>query len=114
MMSRVAWGIEKDQSSAIKVQFETILRYLDTVGIDSSKPTKHLAKFFFTIDRERARFQFRRVDHMTGTAGMDDQACVGELLHQAAGATGMIEMDMGWHDIGDGIGCYALAPQHLQ
>jgi hypothetical protein len=113
MMSRVARGIQEDQPSAIKIQLETILRYLYTAGIDSREPPKQLAEFFFTIDFERASFQFCRGYHMASTAGMDDQCRIGKLLHQAAGATGMIEMDMGWHDIGDSSGRYALAPQNF-
>ena len=51
---------------------------------------------------------------MTGAAGVNDQCRIGELLHQAAGATGMIEMDVGGHDIGNSLGRYALTPQHFQ
>ena len=51
MMSRVARGIQEDQPSAIKIQLETILRYLYTAGIDSREPPKQLAEFFFNIGR---------------------------------------------------------------
>ena len=82
--------------------------------VDWNNVTVHLARAFFTVDADGSGNKAFRIHHVRRAARVNDAAGIWQLLHQQAGSTGMIEVNMRQEDEVDVPDVEILLPQAVE
>jgi hypothetical protein len=92
---------------AIPGRHHALLRYRQQLAVVARE-------FLLAVHRGGTGHQPLRIDHVRRRARVRDQLRVGQLLHQQARATGVVEVGMGQHHPVHRIGTQARVRQRLQ
>ena len=91
----MAGGIDAQQRAPGQVDLVAVFGHHHALRRHRHQLTVVLGKHFLTVDADGAGGQPCRIDQMRRGARMGDQACIGQVLHQGAGAAGVVQVGVG-------------------
>ncbi len=101
MMTRVAGRVDEQQLALTELAVLAIVDDLDPLFVDRLDGAVEAAKRGLAVNRDGARDEPRRVDHVARAARMDQQRRLVEAPHHRAGAAGMVEVHVGRDYVSD-------------
>ena len=114
MVAGVSLGKEAAHRSSSEVDFLLIGNNDDPVLVNWHQFTVHLDIPFFTVNGLRTLDEFLRINHVRRTTRMQYDMGVWQMLHELAGAAGMVEMYVGEKHVVDVGRINILVPQRRQ
>ncbi len=94
VMARVALSVDRLHRAAVKIEPLFIVGNDDPALIDSFDASIDLRSAFFAVNGFGSGHELCRIDHVWRSVRVQDTKCIGQLLHQQAGTTGVVEMNV--------------------
>jgi len=113
-MARMPRRVETQQSPTGKIDAQFMRRRNDARRVDRQNLSVEALDLGCAVHRGDPFDQPGRSDHMRDTARMDQQPGVRESAHHAAGAAGVVEVDVRQHDVIDALGAQTKLRQGSQ